>query len=212
MQFEFGKYKLESFSIEGPAYGVQHSSQVVPEQRYSPGTGSFIVATKDEKTTYWVKDRDGRERHVSFSAPVPARDGHRLTAVYVGRVGSGTGVPVALFNANTKSITLHSSEQIHRWLEFPADSPAGCLASILAGLSVPLAPLVTYLLFPEGREEIRWLAFAAAVISLGLMMTYMRNWRQRSLRRLGQMLLEQIAHETALAYPFPPDVQVSIVT
>ena len=210
MLWKVGINQLRAFVIEGEAYGVTNKAWTRPVEHYSVLVGSYSTVARSHDTSFWVKGEGGVESQVVFGANVPARDGHFMSTLYVGREETGKGLPVAIYNRNTKSIIRLTAGEVYQLLELEPNAPFGCLGFSLALLCIPSFPIVGYNMF-RPAELSGWIGFLLAVSLTVLSIVRSKRWMRRRLSQLDSDLMSQMTESFKLGSSVPADVDVRVV-
>ncbi len=143
MAIQSGNKTLERYVIRGTVHGVNQSSQATYSEKHSVlAQGTYLSCSNEHKTSWWIENVDGTEKQLLIHEVIPLRDGHEVSAIYLGWRDADSIWPVAVFNATTKQFFRYSSEVIAKQVSLDGVR-GGCLLFILGLLAVPVVPIVT---------------------------------------------------------------------
>ncbi len=208
MAFQVGRKILEGYVLTGKVYGVEQNSQVVYREEHIPlNNGKYLARSTENKTSWWIKRDDGTEKRLIVNEDIPLRDGHEVSAIYVGWREAESMWPIAVFNATTKQLFRYPTQVIAKRVSFGDAFRGGCLVPILGFLAVPVMSIIGATMFKMG-----WTGFG---VGLGIFIATFVFAARRTSRRMGQFEKDLQTHiQTGLGWerPDPPGVSVRVWT
>lgn len=198
VSIQIGKRKLDVYEISGTAYGVKQSTDVVYREEYSASTKrTHLTHSNRNMTTWWIKLPDGKEKECRFGERIPLRDGQDVTIVYVGWSGEETVIPVAVFNAATRELSIYTARAMSIPLEYGDSVTNGCLLPVLGFLAVPVFPLWASIQYGSafGSERMGWIGFGVGLATLIAIAIHTKRTAARRRAKLDRVLQTAI-HRT----------------
>lgn len=143
MAIEIDARSLQLSLVEGQAFDVRSSSEIVYGQQYSVlANGTLPTASEKKETNFWVKDGRGQDYSVTVPAALELRNGHDVRIAYARWNDEDFIYPIAVQNNSMKTLYRRDLDDIITRFAIRLRSDSGCGGALMTLFTLFGAPVL----------------------------------------------------------------------